>query len=88
MTTTTTYTTYGDVRGTCGHRHHNLRTASACVSRDQRSCESVRGYSDREVYVLTDPSRVWRPGYGLTRPSLAQQEEIEARAESADGRLA
>lgn len=53
----TRYTTWGPVRGCCGHRHRTIRAASACCDRDHR--DVVRGhgetaYSDREVRVLRD----------------------------------
>ena len=48
-TTMTTYTTYGSVRGGCGHRHKTIRAAEHCLDRDQRGCSSQGGYSDRSV---------------------------------------
>ena len=48
------YTTTGDVRGRCGHRHKSLRTATACLLRDQAACCRLGGgaYSDRQVVRL------------------------------------
>lgn len=43
------YTTKGDVRGCCDHKHRNLSTAVACLKKDRSGCKSVGGYSDRKV---------------------------------------
>ena len=43
------YTTHGQVRGGCGHRHRTIEAAEACLSRDIRACNSAGGYSDRVV---------------------------------------
>lgn len=42
------YTCKGNVRGSCRIKHRTLRAAIACCRRDQRGCEKVGGYSDRE----------------------------------------
>ncbi len=47
-----TYTTYGNVRGHCDHRHKTVDTATACLHRDQQGCKKVGGYSDRHVYWI------------------------------------
>ncbi len=44
-----TYTTDGEIRGSCGHRHRSIETARECVSRDRRGCRRQGGYSDRNV---------------------------------------
>lgn len=44
-----TYTTHGNVRGTCGHAHRSIRTALLCAVRDAESCAKQGGYSDRRV---------------------------------------
>jgi len=46
-----TYTTIGDIRGECGHRHRTLRTAAICYHRDSVGCDSHGGYSDRRLVV-------------------------------------
>ena len=46
---TTTYTTIGDVRGTCGHQHRTLEAAERCRAADSAGCKSQGGYSDRRV---------------------------------------
>ena len=46
-----TYTTAGDIRGECGHRHRTLRTAAICYHRDSVGCGSQGGYSDRRLVV-------------------------------------
>jgi len=48
------YTTYGHVRGLCGHRHQSESAAGQCVARDQNGCASQGGYSDRTVYTIGD----------------------------------
>lgn len=44
-----TYVAKGSVRGSCGHSHRSLRTATACAARDAKACASLGGgaYSDR-----------------------------------------
>lgn len=46
------YTTYGDVRGGCNHRHRTRNRAEECLWRDQNICASQRGYSDRSVVAI------------------------------------
>jgi len=48
------YTTWGPVRGDCGHEHRTMRAACECVERDQRGCAKQGGYTDRHLRVL-DP---------------------------------
>lgn len=53
MTTTKTiFTTYGSVRGCCGHRHETRDGADKCLALDQAGCASQGGYSDREVVLV------------------------------------
>lgn len=68
------YTTKGDVRGCCGHRHMSLREAYNCLRRDQKGCASQGGYSDRKV--LGASTRINRGGYIATRP-LSEREEAK-----------
>lgn len=53
-----TYTTEGDVRGTCGHKHKSARTAGECAQRDADGCRSQGGYSDRYMVVHEDDEQV------------------------------
>jgi hypothetical protein len=46
------YTTYGGVRGQCGHLHKTRKAAERCLDRDSRGCRASRGYSDRDVYAV------------------------------------
>lgn len=46
------WTTWGSVRGDCGHVHKTQEAAEKCLSRDRRGCRYVRGYSDRHVRVV------------------------------------
>ena len=52
------FTTEGDVRGGCGHKHRSFETADACRKRDHRDCQRGNGrasYSDRRVvWVAAD----------------------------------
>jgi hypothetical protein len=54
MTTTTYYTTLGPVRGCCGHRHREPRTALDCLARDRSGSRSQGGYSDRRIVRVPD----------------------------------
>ena len=45
----TLYTTYGSVRGGCGHKHRSIQAAQHCAYRDQHACNEYRCYSDRRV---------------------------------------
>jgi hypothetical protein len=66
------YSTYGSVRGCCGHRHQTADAVQRCADRDQARCASQGGYSDRSVcevnedgvlyYSVADDS--WIPGPG------------------------
>lgn len=47
------FTTKGNVRGCCGHKHRSLETAVRCLREDMKGCQSQGGYSDRSV-VKTD----------------------------------
>ena len=61
--------TTGSVRGGCDHKHRSLKTALACLERDQSACASLPGgnaYSDRRIvhvdsdgrqHALTDDER-------------------------------
>ena len=50
----TYYTTKGDVRGPCGHKHKTVRAAVACLQADAKGCRSQGGYSDRRVLGVED----------------------------------
>jgi oxalate decarboxylase/phosphoglucose isomerase-like protein (cupin superfamily) len=52
--TKTTYITRGSVRGQCSHKHRTVSGALKCLERDQSGCHEHGGYSDREVYEVTD----------------------------------
>jgi len=54
------YTTYGSVRGCCGHRHRTIRAAVLCAANDQESCHDQGGYSDREVVLVGDDGYLYR----------------------------
>lgn len=43
------YTTWGSVRGDCGHVHQTEASATVCLIKDQKGCLKNGGYSDRRV---------------------------------------
>lgn len=47
------YTTWGSVRGDCGHVHGTREAAQRCLERDRRGCAEQGGYSDREVRAVS-----------------------------------
>lgn len=50
----THYACEGDVRGSCGHRHHNYATALRCLESDRVGCHRQGGYSDRLIICYRD----------------------------------
>lgn len=54
------YTTYGSVRGQCGHRHTTLDLAVLCLMKDRRDCKTQGGYSDREIMLVGDDGYLYR----------------------------
>lgn len=48
----TRYTTIGDVRGSCGHRHRMVAAAERCQGQDSRNCRYHGGYTDRTVVAV------------------------------------
>lgn len=85
MTTTTYYTTHGPVRGTCGHRHRETRTALACLERDRAGCRAASSdyYSDRKLVRVPDGSA---PG-DLTRDGIRSSDpyvQVEDRPQYVD----
>ena len=54
------YTTIGDVRGCCGHKHRSIEAAKACIEKDHRGCNKQGGYSDRTVYRVSDDGSIER----------------------------
>ena len=59
------YTTWGSVRGDCGHAHQTPAAAQACADADQSGCAIQGGYRDRYVRVLSDDDDLGR--YDVTR---------------------
>lgn len=57
------YTTWGSVRGCCGHEHATFADAETCRVLDARGCRAHGGYSDRRVRVVDGD---WR-SYDVTR---------------------
>ena len=82
------YTTWGSVRGGCGHEHRTLLAAYKCVRRDQRGCAGQGGYSDRHVRAL-DPEHTrgecdttQGPGRTLTGDEHDELQDIMCREEA------
>lgn len=46
------YTTWGPVRGDCGHVHRSEETADRCLAADRAGCAAQGGYSDREIRAI------------------------------------
>lgn len=47
------FTTEGEIRGCCGHKHRSPETARKCLERDRAGCREQGGYSDREIVRVT-----------------------------------
>jgi hypothetical protein len=54
------YTTWGPVRGCCGHRHTSLLRAGLCCAADRKRCKDLGRYSDRSVRRLRADMSIWR----------------------------
>ena len=52
------YTTWGSVRGCCGHMHKTADAAERCIAKDDRGCKMQGGYSDRVVHVVSHRDQV------------------------------
>lgn len=48
------YTTWGPVRGCCGHAHRTLQAAYECFCADVNGCATQGGYSDRDIHRIED----------------------------------
>jgi hypothetical protein len=59
-TTRIVYSTYGSVRGCCGHRHQSMGAAEKCLAHDQAGCRSQGGYSDRSIVLVGDDGYLYR----------------------------
>lgn len=59
------YTTWGPVRGGCGHAHRSIEAAERCLEKDQRGCASQGGYSDRSIRRIE--KREEATSYDVTR---------------------
>ena len=55
-----TYTTYGSVRGCCGHEHASIESARRCLDLDRDGCDSQGGYSDREIVLIGSDGYLYR----------------------------
>lgn len=65
------YTTWGSVRGGCGHLHRTREGAEKCLARDRRLCRMLGGVSDRTLRridgdSLSDVRRILS-SYDVTR---------------------
>lgn len=59
------FTCWGSVRGGCDITHKSEAAAAKCLSRDQNRCLRNRGYSDRHMRQIDDPSAL--ADYDVTR---------------------
>ncbi len=59
------YTTWGAVRGDCGHAHRSAGAAERCARADSAGCRTHGGYSDREARAIA--SRRDLLNYDVTR---------------------
>ncbi len=58
--TTVIFSTYGSVRGCCGHKHKTREGADKCLTSDQKGCKSQGGYSDRSVVLVGEDGYLYR----------------------------
>lgn len=56
-----TYTTNGDVRGSCGHAHKTIEAAARCLEYDREGCAGQGGYSDRHIIASDEQHVSWCP---------------------------
>lgn len=61
----TAYTTWGSVRGCCGHAHESEDAAGRCLAADRDGCASQGGYSDRTIREIGSRSEL--ESYDVTR---------------------
>ena len=71
----TYYTTRGDTRGCCGHKHKTVRTAFACKQRDVAACRLQDNYSDRGVVGVEDGEEFHPVLYGNPDNPPSEREE-------------
>ena len=67
------YTTVGEIRGHCGHKHRSAHAAGACLRKDQAGCKGQGGYSDRVAVAVDD--------YGEQAPLSALDQDAADQAE-------
>ena len=71
------YTTKGDVRGPCGHKHKMVRTAFACLQDDAARCRRQGGYSDRRIVGVEDGEEfAAMPFDALGKPTSGREERL------------
>lgn len=61
----TCFTTWGPVRGCCGHAHINRDAAERCIEKDHAGCRSQGGYSDRHIRAIESREEI--TNYDVTR---------------------
>lgn len=64
------FTTWGTVRGSCGHAHRTLAQAQACVIRDERLCRRTGRDTDRAIRFVAFRNHFGQPRHG-SRPHAA-----------------
>lgn len=55
----THFTTRGEIRGQCPHKHKTRAGAQRCLDADSAGCRQQGGYSDREIVVIDDDGNEW-----------------------------
>jgi len=79
------FTTWGPVRGDCGHVHPTEAEAAACIHRDAAGCARQGGYSDRRPRRIG--CRADLDGYDVTRgPGVAVNSEADEPRRRYDAR--
>lgn len=74
------YTTWGSVRGCCGHEHHSLAAAQKCLESDSTGCRRQGGRSDRKIRVITagDLRGAGYLAYRAPGRAMTEDEQIDA----------
>ena len=71
----TYYTTKGDVRRSCGHKHRTVATAFACLQQDIAGCRRQGGYSDRYIVGVENGEEFSNIPYDVLGKPMSKREE-------------
>lgn len=78
------YTTLGQTRGCCGHRHLTVVDAGLCLARYRKRQQGQGDYSDRRVVAVAD-NATWvgsRPTAGVRQLTRPEMRDLYSRAET------